>query len=167
MSTASQGAEILSPQFQDEYWDSMSPNINHFLSEYEECETWTYRYEEVPELFKQVSEIVPVMASSNINDIGDADAVKLLEGMIVILATMPFRQAVTCIIWLDKGLKSSLDIGWAITLYIEALAIVNNRKDSPIYAEASLLQARISVMLKSRLAVRIFTQLNLLNENIR
>lgn len=149
-------AEILSPEMQDAFWGALDPDMRTYLDNFESREHWTYRFEEMPELFIEVARALPTVV-----DLPATGATEqLLRDLIPLLAAMPLRQAVAAIIWLDHRSSSGPDTpGWGVICYREAVAMTFDNPSDPLHLEAKMLYERIRMLMQSRVATTLFYQL--------
>lgn len=155
---------LLSPTFQDAYWSNIDPDIRAFLDDFESREVWTYSFEELPEMFIEISKALPKFTEYKINDETSPVIQPMLRELIVILSSMPMRQAVSAVAWLDQNIDNETEIGWGVAIYMEAAQIASNNEDDPDHAECKLLHDRINLMLHSRLSSLLFIQLQTLGD---
>src|SRR5690606_1883321 len=114
------------PEIQDVFWRNMDIDARMCLDMLEGKETWTYQYSEMPELFIKTAEALPVIAKVPIEKKNQS----VLEQLIPLLATMPLRQCVFAIHWLNEQAGDS-PIGWGSLCYLESLNIKNNKSGHP------------------------------------
>lgn len=164
---ASDNGQLLSPGFQSAYWGSINPNIVRFLNAFESREPWTYKYEEFPELFIELSKMLPEFSASPIRSCDSDSARSILRQLICVLASIPMRQAVSAIAWLDQHIASDADLGWAVAIYLESARITQSGPQDPSYPEARLLHDRINLMLRTRLSTLLFVKLTHIGEDAK
>lgn len=149
-------AEILSPEMQDAFWGALDPDIRAYLNAFESKERWTYRFEEMPELFVSVARALPSVIELPLTP----QTHQLLRDLIPLFVAMPLRQALASIIWLDnRSARVPGSIGWGVICYREVVAITNSGEQDPIYTEARMLFERIRMLMQSRIATTLFCQL--------
>lgn len=151
--------ELLSPSAQDEYWRNINPDIRTFLDKYEEKEEWTYSYNEMPEIFNQISHMLPKFKDISINEQNTDSIQPIIRKLIVLLASLPLRQAISAISWLDRNIKNETDIGWGVAIYIESAKITKYYIDDPDYRDCKLLYDRVNLMLNSNLSCLLFLKI--------
>lgn len=145
-------AGLLEPSVQDEFWGAIDPDIRKFLDSFETAESWTYEFEELPELFVKVSSALPKVAELPPSD----SSQKIIRELILLLASMPMRQSVSALAWLDNRIMDETDIGWGVICYMEAADIFRHNKSDDIYLQAKVIHERIQVMLASTLSSLLF-----------
>jgi hypothetical protein len=155
---------LLSPTFQDAYWSNIDPDIRAFLDDFESREEWTYSFDELPDMFIEISKALPKFTEYKINEENTEIIQPMLKELIVILSSMPMRQAVSAVAWLDQNIENETEIGWAVAIYMEAAQIALNNENDPNYAECKLFHDRINLMLHSRLSTLLFVQLQALGD---
>lgn len=155
---------LLTPATQEAYWSSIDPDVRAFLDDFESREDWTYSYDEMPQVFVEISKALPKFAKFEINSESSATVQPMIRQLIKILSAMPLRQAISAISWLDQNVKNETDIGWGVAIYMEAAQIALFNKEDPMYKECKLLYERIDVMLHSTLSSLLFLKLRTLGE---
>lgn len=144
---------LFSPQAQDAFWGAMDPDTRACFDLFEQKETFTYQYGELPELFMNMANALPDVAVLPV----DSRSQSLLISMIPLLASMPFRQCVFSVHWLNDQAKES-PIGWGTLCYLEALNIVNNDEGNPNHDMARVIVERITAVMRVRKAMGLFAQ---------
>ena len=155
---------LLTPEYQDEFWGKISPDIRRFLDDFESKEDWTFSYEEVPESFQAISKALPKFSMHKINEESSIKTRDIIQKMIVILSSMPLRQSISAISWLDRDMSDETEIGWAVAIYMQAAQVALFDKSDPDYRESKVLYDRVRIMLHSRHATMLFTQLRSIGE---
>lgn len=97
---SSKDKSILSPVSQKEFWSELRPDLSDFLDMNEEKESWTYKYNEVPDLFLSLSAALPKVAS--LPPTGEAKGI--IEDLIPILSSLPMRESISAIMWMDRAI---------------------------------------------------------------
>lgn len=144
---------LYSPEAQDAFWGAMHPDTRAIFDVFEQRETFTYPYIEYPELFLTMAKAMPEMATLPV----DPKSSELLVKVIPLLATMPFRQCIFSVHWLNEQASDS-PIGWGTLCYLEALNILNNVKDHPHYDLSRVMVDRISAVMRYRKALGLYAQ---------
>lgn len=148
--------EFFSPTMQTLYWSNLDPDIQQFLDEYERREDWTYRYDELPSLFVDTARLLPRVINIPLN----RDAIQIIHMLMPILSSMPLRQCISAVAWLDTNSESQAGKGWGMTCYMESSRIYFSIKDSPVYLHAKLLYERIRIMLHTSLSSKLFINIH-------
>ncbi|MGD1524413.1 hypothetical protein [Vibrio owensii] len=143
---------IFSPGFQSTYWSNIDPDIRKILDEFESREDWTFSFEELPEMFVEMSSSLPKVAELPLTE-GNKS---IIRDLIPILASMPLRQAISAISWLDSYLEEEGKIGWGAWIFLEVSDIYKNNPSDEIFLEAKIVYERIKIILRSSLAVKVF-----------
>jgi hypothetical protein len=144
---------LYSPEAQDAFWGVMKPDTRAVFDVLENRETFTYPYVEYPDLFLKMAKALPEMAMLPV----DAKSQDLLVKVIPLLATMPFRQCIFSIHWLNEQAKDS-PMGWGTLCYLEALNIINNIKDHDHYDLSRVMVDRVSTVMRYRKAMGLYAQ---------
>ena len=146
---------LLSPEFQESFWSNLDPDLRGFLEAYESREDWTYEYNEIPKLFVDLSNALPRFAMLP----PTKDHNNILRQLIPILTSMPLRQAICAIAWLDNQITNDEDMGWGVVCFLEAARIFQEAPDDEIYSDAKVLYERVGIVLKTRLSTFLFTNI--------
>lgn len=144
---------MFSPEAQDAFWSEMEPDTRASFDFLEQKEEWTYNYTEMPDLFIKTAMALPKLVSLPI----DSKSKSVMEKMIPVLATMPLRQCVFAIHWLNDRAGDS-PIGWGSMCYLESLNIVNNEKNHDLSIFSRVIVDRISTIMAIRKASGLFAQ---------
>jgi hypothetical protein len=144
---------LYSPEAQDAFWSVMNPDTRPVFDVLENRETFTYPYREYPDLFLKMALALPEMAVLPVS----AKCHDLLVNVIPLLATMPFRQCIFSIHWLNEQAKDS-PMGWGTLCYLEALNILNNIKDHEHYDLSRVMVDRVSTVMRYRKAMGLYAQ---------
>lgn len=152
MINSKQEVAFFSPVVQETFWGSLDPDIRSFLDSFEAGEDWTYEFDELPALFIKVSEALPKVAELPPSKKSQG----VLRELILLLASMPMRQCVSALAWLDSRVGNETDVGWGVVCYMEAADIFRHNESDEIYLQAKIIHERIQVMLRSTLASLLF-----------
>lgn len=144
---------LLNPVFQDAFWGSLDPDLRSVLSEYESRETWTYKYDEIPNVFNDLSTALMMFNKIEVSD----DNSDLLFSMIKILSNIPMRSALSSVAWMDRDLQSDSKYGWAAAIYLESARVMNTEPTHPLYKECKATYERLRLALHSRLSALLFS----------
>ncbi|MBP4081436.1 hypothetical protein [Aeromonas sp. MrichA-1] len=154
--------EFLTPEFQDKFWGSLDPDVRLFFDRFETKENWTYKYSEIPHLFQSMSEALPTITNSdNISSSKD-----VLHSLIVLLSSLPLRECIYAIGWLDKNIRGEYEIGWGVALYMEAESIYQEEPESDIHLHAKVIRDRVRVTIQSTLSSELFCNINAMGDFI-
>lgn len=146
------GVPDLDNESQDEFWRDISPDIREAMEMFEAGEDWTYDYDEFPELFIATARLLPGVLEIPVND----EHKKLLTSLIPLLSSMPFRQSIAALSWIDN--HDDGGPGWGAACFAEATKIVNAgpSSDESLYAHAKIICERIKTLVKFNLVSALF-----------
>lgn len=144
------------PLMQHMFWSNLDPDIQRFLDEFEGREDWTYQYEELPSMFIETANMLPKVLSLPINK----DASVIVHRLMPILSSMPLRQSISAIAWLDSNSEHQAGKGWGMICYMESARVFHNMPDSPVYLHAKALYERIRIMLHTSLSSKLFINIH-------
>lgn len=151
----SDSSKIFEPSSQLAYWSSLDPDLRVFLDDFEMKESWTYDYSELPGLFKELGEALPKIASiNNMNKFKP-----IVDDLMHILSSMSFRLCITAISWLDRNVESQESHGWGVAVFLEASEMAKQDDDSRLTLSAKMVYERIRIILMTRIAVKVFTNI--------
>lgn len=159
MNSESNSSALLSNESQDYFWKNISPDIRAFLDDFESRETWAYSYNEIPDVFIEISEMMPRINMVAISESEAKEVRDFVHQIIMLLANLPLRQAMCCIAYLDRRITVDNDIGWAVLIYMETASVTKKTIDHPNYSQYKLMYVRINLLLQSRVSTLLFTQL--------
>ncbi len=137
---------------QDQFWSSVSPDIREALELFENGEDWTYEYDEFPELFIATANMLPDVLELPVKN-GNKE---ILINLIPLLSSMPFRQAIAALAWIDN---QELDgPGWGAACFAEATKITNQGpgEDNPVYLHAKMLCDRVKTLVRFNMVSTLF-----------
>lgn len=146
---------FFSPIVQDAFWGCLDPDVRNFLDSFEIKESWTYEYNELPDMFAQISKALPKVVELP----PSKETKNLLHDLIPLLSSMPLRQCVSAIAWLDGHIQSEGEVGWGVVCYIEAANIYRAKSNDELFLQSKIVYERIQIMLRSTLASMIFCNL--------
>ncbi len=142
---------------QNAFWKAMSPDVRVFLDELEKKENWTYTVNEFEEFFNAISSALPEIVQLPLEE----EHQKIIQQLIPILFSMPLRQCMSAIAYLDRyGSTKENPIGWGVVCFLEASTIVKYDKDNDIYGICKLLCQRVRVFIHSSLSTELFLNIN-------
>lgn len=144
------------PLMQHMFWSNLDPDIQRFLDEFEGREDWTYGYEEFPSMFIETAKMLPEVLTLPI----DKNAKMIVHMLMPILSSMPLRQSISAIAWLDSNSEHQPGRGWGMICYMEAVSIFHNMPDSPVFLHAKILYERIRIMLHTSLSSKLFINIH-------
>lgn len=147
---------IFNPNFQDEFWKSVDPDNMELLKLFENKESWTVKYTDIPVFYDDMSELLPAILEYDPNSEGAAN---LLDDIIKITATMTLKNNMAALIWLDSGLDEGTFRGWSSNIYARCEFIAENKDafDHNFVKLARITIERIQLMIRLKLLVDIFT----------
>ncbi|MFK4132068.1 hypothetical protein ACI2KR_07195 [Pseudomonas luteola] len=148
--------QFFSPSMQNAFWSSLDPDIQDFLDEYEGREDWTHRFEELPSMFIETANMLPEILKLPLN----REATQIIHMLMPILSSMPLRQCVTAVAWLDGNSEQQAGKGWGMMCYMEANRIYTSSPDSPVFLHAKILYERIRLILHSTLSSKLFINIH-------
>jgi len=150
-------ANFFNPAFQQKFWADISPNITKVIDDYERMETWVHRYEDTPNIFIELSSMLPSMVGVE----PKPEEKSILSSLISVLSQIPFKQSLFAIAWLERGVKDD-EMGWGLMLYSEAVEIAGRySEDDEKVLSARILRDRVAILIKSRIMVKIVAKLEL------
>jgi hypothetical protein len=144
---------LFNPEAQSAFWEEMQPDARACLDFFESKERWPYKYDEFPELFVQMAEVLPRVAGLPV----DESSQEILVTLIPLLSSMPFRQCIFAIHWLNHQAGES-PIGWGALCYLEAVNITNNSQDHQYFGMAKALVDRMATVMRTRKIIGLFSQ---------
>lgn len=148
--------EILSPEMQDSFWGLISPDMRHELKAYEKLEQWTYNFEEIPEMFVEISKALPKVVEMPLT----VETQELLKPLIPLLSALPLGPFMSCLIWLDNRASHEPEAyGWGVICYREAVAIVASGEQTPMYEQARIVYERVQFFMQSVIVMNLFNKL--------
>lgn len=155
---------FFSPQTQDAFWASFHPDIRALLSETESRETWTYSYDELPGLFTTLAGALPRVVEQPLDDASRS----VVRTLIPLLASMPFRQCMAGLAWLDARADPEGDEGWGVVCYVEAANIEAGSApvlegDGAIAPYARIVVERVRMLIRCRIAAELFSNIHRIN----
>lgn len=148
--------QFFSPSIQNAYWSSLDPDIQAFLDEFEGREDWTYKFDELPSMFIETANMLPAVLKLPLN----RDATRIIHMLMPLLSSMPLRQCVAAIAWLDGNSEQQGGKGWGMMCYMESNRIYTNTPDSPVFLHAKILYERIRIILHTTLSSRLFINIH-------
>lgn len=144
---------LFTPEAQSAFWEAMQPDARACLDMFEEKERWPYPYEEFPELFMTMADLLPTVANLPTND----KCQEILIQLIPLLSSMPFRQCIFAIHWLNHQAGDN-PIGWGALCYLEAVNITNNHPEHEIHGMAKAMVERMATVMRARKIIGLFSQ---------
>jgi hypothetical protein len=141
---------VFTPKHKKEFWESIKPNLSDFIDSCEKAESWTNNYSEIPDLYNNISETIPALASFEATE---SETREILYKLISILTSMPFGDCIMSLVHLDK--LSNGDLGWSIFIYMEALEI-SEKENHELNLESKNLVERIEMIVNFDRYVNLF-----------
>lgn len=148
---ANPSSELLHPETQKEFWKHIDPSVFQMFVAFESQEDWTYTYDELPELFIKTAESLPEIASFPL----DTNSQKVAHALIKILASMPLRECLFALTWLDSHDGNS-ELLWGEACYLESERVLKDTNNQEMHVYANILSQRVKIINKSRIAISIF-----------
>jgi len=146
-------ALLFTPDAQNAFWEEMQPDARACLDLFESKERWPYRYDEFPELFVQMAEALPKVVDLPVDETSQAVLIRLIP----LLSSMPFRQCIFAIHWLNHQSRDS-PIGWGALCYLEAVNIANNAQEHEYFGMSKALVDRMATVMRTRKIIGLFSQ---------
>lgn len=143
------------------FWRSVQPDAQLFLDAFERNEGWTFTPDEFPELYSACATALGMMEAGS----PQANPSFVLRRMIIALSSMPFRQCISALAWLDRhGSNDGSWPGWAIEIYLEADRIhggsyVDADVSPELQGHAKVVVERINTFLTTQSATAIFSNI--------
>ena len=147
---------VLSPEQQEHFWKLLNPDMRSMFSAFEVKENWTQPYEELPEFYSEMADLIEEKSYTSPADVSNDTVDKL----IVLLSSLSFRQSLACLSQLDKDVKIADSLGWVCLIYLRCLDITKSNKetlDKNLIAHANIIIDRIRVAVKTDLIIKIFS----------
>lgn len=149
--------EFFSPDIQDSFWAALDPDLRKCLDNFEQGESWTYKYDELPVLFTDLAKNLPKVVVLPVTSRNK----KILHELIPLIASMPFRQCVSAISWLDNHNFDEKTLGWGVVLFMENSDIrTNGHESKELYLQAKVINERINTLLKFNVVTKLFTNIS-------
>lgn len=146
---------LFSPESLDAHFAGLSPDVRLLLQQLERRESWTWRFDEFPELFQKTSTALPLVVESPLSD-----ASRHLLGMLIpILASMPIGQCLTGMSYLDSRSRPAGQPGWGVALYQQAARQQHEDGSPELQMSAKTIVERVHVILRTPLAAQLFTHI--------
>jgi hypothetical protein len=141
---------VYTTEYKKDFWESLKPNLGDFIDNCEKAENWTNQYSDIPELYNNISETIPALASFQATE---SETREIIYKLISILTSMPFGDCIMSLVHLDK--MSEGDLGWSIIIYMEALEI-SEQEDHELNLESKNLVERIEMIVNFDRYVNLF-----------
>lgn len=153
MTDTSMSYMLFSPEAQKAFWNEMHPDTRALFEHLEKKERFTHNFDEMPELFIKMAQILPDVAMMPL----DSKNQDLLVKLIPLLASMPLMQSIFAVHWLNEKAKDC-PIGWGTLCHLEALNIINNIPDHIHYELARAMVDRVKAVMQTRQAMGMVSQ---------
>lgn len=148
---------LFSPNKQSEFWGSVTPDVRGLLQFFEMKENWTVPYNELPEFYQSLDRIIKSIKL----DSEDVQNEQVLDKLIMIFGSMPLRQCMAGLSWLDKGIENENEIKWAGGIYFRSADITNEgHPDQDIEKHAWIIKERIELISRMNLLNSLFSKIN-------
>jgi hypothetical protein len=140
------------PETQALFWENLSPDIRVFLDALEQKETWTYQVNEFESLFLNMANALPKIIQLPLSE----EHQTIVYQLIPILVSMPLRQCISAVAYLDKyGATDANPVGWGVLCFIEAKNVDDNVTDE-FKLSCETFCARINTFIRSSISTELF-----------
>jgi hypothetical protein len=146
---------LFSPEALSAHFAGLSPDMRLLLEQLAQRESWTYHFDEFPDLFQKTSAALPQVVENPLS----ADSEHILGMLIPILATMPIGPCLTGISYLDSRSQPSGLPGWGVALYQEAVRLQSLPENEELSMCAKTITERVHFILRSPIAAKLFTHI--------
>lgn len=134
----------------------IAPDISEVIKDFEGKETWVYNYNELPRLFTDTA----IFISSLVEKDKSVDVVdKIVQHLFPLLASMPFKDCIAAIVYLENNIENKEILSWGAIIYLETEKRKSGENEQS--NNARIINERIKLVVKTKLAVELFTQINL------
>jgi hypothetical protein len=146
--------DIFSPEMQESFWKNVDPDAIDLLSLFEERESWTLDYEELPDFYREMADIIPEIKQFTKSG---SPSDNFIERLVQLLSSMSLKNNVAALVWLDSGLESEITIGWSTIVYRHCeSAMKNDTSNENAVKCAKIVTERIQLMVRLKLLVSVF-----------
>ena len=143
---------------QNTFWENLSPDIRVFLDELEKRETWTYHLDEFEDLFLNTAHALPKIIQLPLSE----EHQSLVEELIPVLVSMPLRQCISAVAYLDKyGTTESNKLGWGVVCFLEAKNL-SHEDGHDLARESRTFCERVDTFIRTSICTDLF--LNITSE---
>lgn len=143
---------VFSPEMQKLFWENLDPNMTRSISNMENKESWTFSFEELPDLFEGMEEITKKARVTKPTELEDKDVRMLIK----LISSMPFGKSITALSMLDMHSTTESSLGWSAKLFIEATNIYQNKPADKLNTDCKVLHDRIKIFSKYKLFGELF-----------
>lgn len=149
---------LFSPIKQGEFWGKVTPDLRGMLQFFELKENWTIPYNELPEFYESIDKIILAIQQD-----GDKEQDEvLLDRLIVLFGSMPLKQCMTGLSWIDKGITKDSDIRWAGSIYFRASDVINDgHNDEYVRSHSHVIKERVELISRMNLLNSLFSKLEI------
>lgn len=149
---------VFSPTKQGEFWGKITPDVRGMLQFFELRESWTIPYEELPEFYESLDKVISTIHTSG----SDEQSEILIDRLIVLFGSMPLRQCMAGLSWIDRGIEKESDIRWAGNIYFRASDIVNEgHDDEDVVNHSFVIKERVELIVRMKLLNSLFSNLEI------
>ncbi|WP_415912616.1 hypothetical protein [Neptuniibacter sp. QD37_11] len=154
MATATMPSKhLFHPDAQEMVWSKLTPDIRIFLEQFESKEGWAYAFEEYPELYDGLADILPKLAADN----GEMSS-ETIDQLIVLLSTIKMRPSISAIAWLDNQGNPD-EIGKGGKIIIEAGRAAKLDTQDPEHLHMKMFYDRVVSLMRTSLSGVLFSSL--------
>lgn len=148
-------SSLFSPEKQGEFWGRVTPDVRGMLQFFELKESWTVSYSELPEFYQSIDKVVKSMQEAKEN----RPIEELVDKLIILFGSMPLRQCMAGLSWIDRDIKKDSDIKWASNMYFRSCDITNGtHEDDDVTKHAFVIKERIELVGRMNLLNSLFAQ---------
>lgn len=149
-----QNNSLFSPEKQNEFWSQITPDVRGMLKFFELKESWTLKYEELPEFYESIEKIFKVMQDHGKKEHDE----NLVDKLIVLFGSMPLRQCIAGFSWIDKNIEKETDIQWVSNIYFRSSDITSDtHEDDEVKKNAHVIKERVELVTRMNLLSELFT----------
>lgn len=134
------------------FWDSVDPNITNHLAYWENKEYWVHNLDDESEITDSINTLLDSLLGID----PEFKTAEKCDDLLFILASMPLSHSLAALTFLEMEKSDDIQIGWDVASIMRADDIVREGDDHRLYYESRLLQDRISLTVKTKIANEIF-----------
>lgn len=148
----SESVNVFSPEMQKLFWENLDPNMTNQITDLETKETWTFSFEELPDLFDGIEEITQKAKLTKPSDLDDEQVRMLIK----LISSMPYGKSISALSMLDMHSTTESSLGWSAKLFIEATNIYQNKPADELNTDCKVLHDRIKIFSRYKLFGELF-----------
>lgn len=149
---------LFSPDKQNEFWGRVTPDVRGMLQFFELKENWTLKYDELPEFYESLEQVITTMQDHGKDRHDEA----LVDKLIVLFGSMPLRQCVAGFSWIDRNIEKNTDIQWVSNIYFRSSDIViDGHSDDNVKKHAHVIKERVELIARMNLLNELFRNVKL------